>query len=440
MNHGKRKATVAFAAWPGAALAMLGLLGTACGRETPTDVGGPLLPGDAVRTFEVILDASSYLAIDSAFSGFDEIFGASFNMVAQAYQGALDAHTLARFAIPSIISAPDSAGTTRNDSTPRFIGGRIVILLDTLRSNGPAPALFRAYRVQESWHPATATWTNRVDTTGVRLPWSTPGALGGAVIDTATWAAGVDSISIRVDSATIAAWADTTTTARGAVIEAVTGGIRVRTVDLVLRLEARPRFRPDTVVTVTSRPGDPTFVINPGLGTQRSAPLIGGRPSWRTYLRFREGLDTLSIPCPQVSASCVVRLGRATLTTATLMLQPAASPAGYLPQDTFRLGTRALLVSPRAPLERSPLGEAIGVSEKLLQPSLFLPGASREGVEVPVTSFVRALATDTVPNQPAPRWLAVLPLIEGLNFGVAAFEELPRLRLVITIANQLQLR
>jgi hypothetical protein len=421
-------------------IAALVVSSTGCGRETPTDVGGPLLPGDAVRTFEVVLDAASYLAVDSAFSGFDEIFGASFNMVAHEYQGALEAHTLARFQVPTVISAPDSAGTTRSDSTPRYIGGRIVIHLDTLLSNGPAPAQFRAYRIQESWHPPTATWTHRVDTTGVQQPWSNPGGLGGAAIDTASWAAGVDSISIRVDSATIAAWADTTTLARGAVITAVTSGIRVRTVDLVLRLDARPRFRPDTVVTVTSRPGDPTFVINPGLGTQGAAPLVGGRPSWRTYMRFREGLDTLAIPCPQVSANCVIRLDQATLTFGALVFQPAASPAGYLPQDTFRLGSRALLVSPRAPVERSPLGEALGVSEDLLQPSQFLPGASREPIEVPITSFVRNLAADTVPDQPAPRWLAVLPLVEGLNFGVAAFESLPRLRLVITIANQLQLR
>jgi len=214
----------------------------------------------------------------------------------------------------------------------------------------------------------------------------------------------------------------------------------VRTLDLVLRLNARPRFRPDTVVTVTSRPGDPTFVVNPSLGAQGASPLVGGRPSWRTYLRFREGLDTLPIPCPQVSANCVVRLDQTTLSSGALVFQPTASPAGYLPQDTFRIGARALLVSPRAPIERSPLGEGIGVSEVALQPSQFLPGAARAPVEVPVTSFVRNLAADTVPDDPAPRWMAVLPLVEGLNFGVAAFEALPRLRLVITIANQLQLR
>jgi hypothetical protein len=417
------------------------VLAAACGRETPTEVGGGLLPGDAVRSFEVMLDATRYLVLDTAISGFDDIFGASFQMVAQDYQGALDAHTLGRFEIPRVISAPDSGGATRADSTPHFTGGRIVLQLDTLRSNGPPPVLYRVFRIEEEWDPTTVSWTHRVDSTGARLTWNQPGGLGGALVDTASWVAGVDSVSIRVDSQTIAAWSDTSTLARGALITAVTAGVRVRASDLVLRLDARPTFRPDTVVTVTVRPPDPTFIFDPVLGARRAEPLVGGRPSWRTYLQFQEGLDTLTVPCPQGDANCRVNLRDATVTYGALVFQPVTAPLGYLPQDSMRLGARTLLVSNLTPLERSPLGEGIGVSDDFLLPSRFLPPGSAVPVEVPITTFVRNLVADTLSDgTPAARWMAVVPVVEGIDFGVASFEAAPRLRLVITVANQLQLR
>lgn len=421
----------------------LGLLALAlaCSRESPTSVGGPLLPGDAVRSFEVILEAPSWLVVDTAVSGFDDPFGADFQLVAREFQGTLNAHTLARFEIPTVIAAPDSNNTTRNDSTPHFIGGRIVLQLDTLRSEGQKPVRYQAQRIEEEWDPASANWLNRVDSGSVRLPWSQPGALGGAIIDTASWEAGVDSVAIPVDSATIALWADTLTKARGAVILTLTSGARVRSSDVVLRLDARPTFRPDTVVTVTVRPPDPTFIFEPSLGQAGPAPLVGGLPSWRTYLQFRERMDTLTVACPQVSAECRVRLGDATVTYAGLVLHPTQSPPGFLPQDSMRLGTRPVLVSPLAPLERSPLGPFTGVAEDFLLPSRFLPQPASEPVEVPLTPFMRDLVTDTLPSDDPPsRWVAVLPLVEGVDFGMAAFEPMPRLRLVLTIANQLQLR
>jgi hypothetical protein len=62
-------------------------------------------------------------------------------------------------------------------------------------------------------------------------------------------------------------------------------------------------------------------------------------------------------------------------------------------------------------------------------------------VEVPITTFVRNLVADTlVDGTPAARWMAVVPVVEGIDFGVASFEAAPQLRLVITVANQLQLR
>ena len=52
------------------ALALLAIGLTACTRETPSEIGGPLLPPGDVSTFEVILDPADYLVFDTAFSGY----------------------------------------------------------------------------------------------------------------------------------------------------------------------------------------------------------------------------------------------------------------------------------------------------------------------------------------------------------------------------------
>jgi hypothetical protein len=254
-----------------------------------------------------------------------------------------------------------------------------------------------------------------------------------------------DSLVIDVDSQTIAAWADTTTPGRGGLISLATVGGRVRASDVVLRIDARPTFRPDTVVTVTDRPSNTTFLFDPPLGSSSAQLLVGGRPSWRSYLLFRQGLDTLSVPCPQISAECTIRLADASITFSALQLTPVASPAGYLPQDSMRLTSAFLLASSVAPLERSPLGNGVGVSADFITPSRFEPPAGGSPVEVPVTTFVRSLVGDTVAvedddENATTQWLALLPLLEGIDFGMATFAPGPKLRIVLTVARELQLR
>jgi hypothetical protein len=251
----------------------------------------------------------------------------------------------------------------------------------------------------------------------------------------------IDSLVIRVDSATIAAWSDTTTTARGVVITMVAPGGRLRASDLVLRLDARPTFNPDTIVTVTSRPPDPVFIYDPVLPDAAATPFIGGRPSWRTYFEAKDGLDTVSVACPQVSPNCRVSLGDVNITYAAILLQPVPAPAGYVPQDSLRIGAQTLIVSGFTPIERSPPGQGVGATQRFLQPSEFRAPADGPLVEVPVTAFVAALAADTtVEGAPPPRWVGLLPLVEGVDFGVTTFQPLPVLRLILTIANELQLR
>jgi hypothetical protein len=109
--------------------------------------------------------------------------------------------------------------------------------------------------------------------------------------------------------------------------------------------------------------------------------------------------------------------------------------------DSFRISAYTLLVSSNAPLARSPLGVEVGRTRPFVQPAQFRDPAGGSPVEVPVTFFVRALVQDTVATETPPtRYVAVLPSIEAIDFGVAAFRPSPRLRLVLTIASELQLR
>lgn len=426
---------------------VLAAAAAACDKEEPTGVGGPLLPGQAVRTLDVVLEPGTYLVGDTAFSGFNQAFGAPFQLVAGQFGGALEAHAMARFDIPRRISTLDTLGVTREDSMPTYLGGRIVMLVDTAHTEGPLPFTVQGTRITEDWDPASARWELRVDSGAIQLPWSTPGAGGGPVFGTAQWPQAldendlpVDSLVLPVDSATVAAWADTLAQgARGARVVTTTAGVRMRITDLLLRLDARPSIKPDTVVTVTVRPAQPTFIFTPELGRSGETPLVGGRPSWRTYFEFQPGLGDLEIPCPQVSPDCRIRLSEANITYAALLFEPVPSPAGYVPMDSLRLTAHELLVTPLTPLERSPLGSQVGISPDVLGPPRFLPPSGGEPIEVPVTRFLQRLVTDTSQDGLL-RWVAVVPVTEGVDFGLAAFQPAPRMRLVLTIANELQLR
>jgi hypothetical protein len=347
-----------------------------------------------------------------------------------------------------VIAANDSAGSVRSDSMPAIIGGRVVLQLDTLRSDAAIPFEVTAWRIDEEFDAFSADWNYRVDSTGVRLPWSQPGAMGGPLLATVSWPQGVDSLSvpfdslsIPIDSATLALWADTANHAKGVVVTMASPGGRIRALDFVLRIDARPSFRPDTVVTVTIRPNQRTFLFNPQLPSSSSQLRVGGRPSWRSYFLFRDGLDSLSIPCPQISATCTVRLRDANISYSALVLTPETAPPGFLPQDSMRLQSAQVLASSVVPLERSPLGTGAGAGRDFLLPSRFMPPSGGSSTEITVTDFVRTLALDTLRTGDRPtRWLGVLPLVEGADFGLAAFASSPRLRLILTVARELQLR
>jgi hypothetical protein len=405
-----------------------------CAQENPTEVGRELLPG-GVQTYEVILDPSRFIVEDTSFAGYYDPRAAQFLIVARDFQNALNANILTRLAIPTSVQVTDSSGTAQPDTTPTFFGGRVVMTFDSLAAGqSPAAAELRLFRMAEDFHTASVGWNLRLDTGEVRIPWAIPGGTPGSPISSATWEPGTDSLFFNVDSATIAEWADTLSPVSGFTIQAVTPGTRIRAADVALILDLRSEIRPDTTFTEVVTPPTRLFIFDPPSPDLSGGSIAGGTSGWRALLHLKEGLDTLALPCAQPAPGCSVRLGDAAISSAGLLFRAGATVPGYAPEDSVPLGVRYMFRNSAVPLERSPLGSFAG-NLRNIPPGIFLTGGD---AEVPFGTYIRQF-TDPEATKPGP-WIALVSAPEGVTFGHAAFPELPRLRLVITVGSELRLR
>lgn len=427
----------------GPALALgFALLG--CADEEPLGVGGPLLRGGVIRTFEVTLDAGAFLEDDTIAAGFVTPAEARFMVVASDF-GLLQAHTLARFdPTPLGITYPDASGNTQQDTLPLYTGGRLLVRLDTLRSVAPGPVEFRLYQTAEEWDAATAGWDLRVDTGAVELPWATAGGSPGTLLGTGSWTPGTesDSVLISLDSTIIRAWRDTATAELGVLLVTATPGVRLHVASMSLRVSAIPSPRPDTTVTVTiGTPRAQTSLFTP----QQPAPAglrLGGVPAWRAYLTLRERLDTLTIACPDGPPGCRIALGDATVNHAALVLTPLAVPATFRPAGEYTFEARPVLAGAGLPVPRAPLADTVGRLRISDPGTVFAGGAAP--VELPITRLIASLAARTT-RKPGST-VALLASPEGGQFGFGAFGGLedgvlaPRLRLILSAVEEVDLR
>ncbi|HSK19014.1 MAG TPA: hypothetical protein VK912_07725 [Longimicrobiales bacterium] len=410
------------------------LFAGACTQDSPTEAGSGLLPPDAIRTFEFVLGPERYLQWDTAFGLYSATADADYTLIANDYEGVLNSRVLLRYPIPRTITVLDTLGVLRTDSMPVYFAGDVRVLVDTLASTDP-PATLELYRPTEDWDRLTATWQFRVDSAGAQLPWAQPGGSPGTLIGSTTWAQG-DTVLIPVDSATIAAWADTAMAVRGAVLGTSTPGTRIRSVLPTLRLRARSTINPDTVVEFTLAPGR-TFIYEPQQPDSVGTPRVGGTPAWRTVMRLRERLDTVTVACPGVP-NCTLRLGDVSINYGALLLQPVPSPAGFAPELPLNLTLHAVLPSPLLPLTRSPVTGALGGIEASVPVSSFMaPGAPV--VELAATEFMRLLFTPGEDDDFTPEYVALLPAGSTRTFGFGTFAEMPSLRIIVTISRELQL-
>ncbi len=414
----------------------------ACADEDPVGIDD-LVPDDAVRTYEVVLDAPAFLAATSSATGFVRPAVSGFAVVAEDAGGSLDAHGLLRFQLPlATVQYVDTAGRTRTDSLHAVIGGELIAKLDSTTARPSQPVTLALYRIDEAWDPLSASWEFRVDTAGVREPWTQPGGTVGTLVSTATLNPTSSSVTFAVDSATIAAWSDTTDATRGALIASQTPGERVRLDSFLLRLRSRPSPRPDTVVIDTVGTRFVTFVHDPQPDAAGTL-YVGGVPAWRSYVTLAERLDTVvvTVPCDAEPTGCRYRLGDVTINYAGLLLQPKTPPSGFALADSISVLGVSILGGGQIPLPRAPLGAAVGGPRKIA-PQAFLDGGAR--VDLPITDAVVILTQrrdDDAVRRPS---VAFIDGGEGDRFGLAAFassgDDAPKLRLIFSVVNQGQVR
>lgn len=420
------------------ALAGLCVLGTlACAEIAPTAVDDDLLP-PAPLTVEIRLDWDEFGRNLEVLGGYGSAQELGSGVTARLFAGSLNARTLSRFTgYPRAATVRDAEGNTRADSSLTFVGGWVVARIDTPTSVADGPVTLSLGALQQRWDPRTTNWEFAVDTINDRSPWGEPGA--GPVLDLgqAVWdpAAG-DSVLFPVDSAQVAAWADTLDLARGVRLDAVTEGVRLKVDNLFLRLDTRSSLDPDTTLVLTAPRQALTFVYDPVPAPPPDGIRIGGTPSWRTVLDIDvpAALSGPDVLC--AAAGCPFALTEDRLNYAALVLRTRATPAAFQPTDTVNLDVRPVLQ--RSALPKSPLGASLTATlGRRVGPELFgsAPGGT---IEIPITQFVQDLIRGTTASGGTPsETLALLSTFEPLSIAFASFygpgsEFEPRLKLIVT--------
>ena len=432
-----------------AALLLGALTLGACERELPTDIGGEHLPESSLRTYEIILQDEAFLIGDTLVRGFGTSDLSSTLIVAENWRDTLDAHALVRFAdFPETVTYSDSNGA-HTDTITRFIGGRIVVRLDTvalrLDSTVTDTAItFEMYELAEAFDARTATWQARIALPDDTTLWMTPGGTPGDLIGTQTWtyvradSTHADSVSFALDSALVSEWATGSDDDRAILITTTTNGARTQIV--VPRLALTVRLdREDTAARVTNAVVEAQrFVYDPPPPAPVAELRVGDNSAWRSFITFAPGLDSLEIPCPDDPAGCSFLLGDVTVNRAELRLTALEVPEVWRPRANIALEARPLLGEDSRPLERAPLGDTTGIALGIEPETFAADGDSI--VRMGVSRFVRGLLTagsDTAVTD-RNRTLALLTAPEPIGFGIARFggfgtEYAPVLRLIVTL-------
>ncbi|MEJ2184342.1 MAG: hypothetical protein P8Z36_00215 [Gemmatimonadota bacterium] len=428
--------------WLGLFPAALMVLG-GCGKESPTALGGSLVKGN-VRTYQVTLNAADFLVTDTTFDNFEPPGGVPFVLVANQFEGTFTAHTLLKYRLPTQFTYTDTTDNSFTDTLPQFTGGTVVLYVDTTANRPPAGTGLSLYRLTEPFDTGSVSWTTRIDTGSVNEPWTQPGGTTGALIDTTSLAADIDSITFHVDSATAVMMADTATPFPGMLVETAQGA-RVRFLSGKFMVDARPTAKPDTIIALgTSQ--EAKFIYNimppaPGDSLLR----VGGIPGWRTIFRFRPLEDAqLNLGADCGLASCVRPMKDLLINYAALELTPHYA-GGFRPEAPFLVDVLAVLESPGVPLVRSPLsqspGGVTGGTGVTLATDPFTAAPQDTGaVEVPITLYLRTLASSSTAAADRHTALAVAPINPSSAFGYGEFmsvntADAPKLRLIVSVIN-----
>lgn len=401
-----------------------------CGDEGPVSTGSELL-GEALRTVHVVLDAPQFLEADTTYDRIGSLNGASFGVVGNDFENEMDAHVLFQISRPVRATYVDPEGNTRTDSLEAIRGGRVTVVVDSQTAAQP-PLELAVYDVTEDWDAASANWTHRVDTTGTRETWTTPGGTLGSERGAATWT-GDDTVVIAIDSATASVWHDPDAAGRGGALRLSSPDNRLRLQTVEFAFDIVPAGTPDTVLqggSVIRR----ITVATPDSAPGTEALRVGGLPVWRSALKFRS-LSDVTVPCENGPTSCTIELSEVTVTAASLLMSTHAA-GGRRPERGMRMESRGILQGPGVPLTRSPFTGVLGRMDEDIGVSAFSAPAAQQ-VRVPVTGYVQDNVSTPDDETPV-LWLALVAVAEKTLFGYGEFGSLdaadpPQLELIVTI-------
>ena len=381
------------------------------------------------RTVEVFIPFDDFVDDVQVLGGFGSAADLPYGVVALDF-GGLNARTLVHL---------------DDFSSDDFVGGRVVLVFDTLNGSVETPVDVQVFDVSEDWHAPTVTWDVTVDTAGDRRFWTQPGggsttSLGVGNFDAFKFwreddlAALVDSVSIPIDSSAVAALQDPTGGARGLLVAGAEPGIFLRLVNvkLVLSLgESSPGVTLEEEVPLR----DLSYMTDPVPAAPVGWLRVGGAPSWRSVITMSipRSVDGTAELCGTVG--CQIDLTEVDLNLAELVLTTRATESAFQPQDTARMGFRRVLNTELLP--KSPLGASLVPFVKSVPPELFSTQAGTP-VGVSLTRFVAGILSDDAETGTVS--LALFSAIEPLMNGFASFEGgggagAPVLRLMFTISN-----
>ncbi len=419
------------------------LVAGACTDDIPTSQDRDLISAEA-ETFEVRIPFGDLADDVQVIGGFGAPWELNLGVVARDYPEGFEGKTLIRFgSYPTEVTVEDEDGETQADSDLTFVGGRVVLQVDTsvVRGNGPFTLSLAA--TDAPWDERSATWDHAVDTLGGQVPWEEPGGGPARELGQGEWdPAEGDSLVVEVDSATVAEWGDTLNVNRGLRVASASPGSRLRIRAAFLELDVEPSVNPDTVVTESAGVRDLTFIYTPRPETGDGVLQVGGVPSLRSVFRLSlpEAVDPPEALCQRIR--CPLPLSSELVVFASLMLETRTSqPPGLQLADSLALEVRPVLEPGRLP--RAPVGSPAQSRSVRLTPELF-GGGGRESVEVPITVYIRDLLDARRDGEEFPTTLALLAASEPTPPGVATFagsgpEGEPHLRLLITLSEGVQL-
>ncbi len=389
------------------------------------------------QTLEVLVPSEHFIQNVRILGGYGSPSDFGSGVVAKDFNG-FSAKTIVRFA-----TYPESFELQGTQSGLRFVGGRIVLSFDSVQSPSEQGIDIDIFATQQPWDAKTVTWSVAVDTVGNETSWNQPGAGASLLVasgeldshltsDSVTTFA---SISLDVDSATVAAWGEAGDYSRGMVVASSDSGTRLNLWNAQLVLKAVPLVDPDTIVEIPIPVSDLSFMADPIPVDPNGWLRVGGLPSWRSVMTIKlpEQVQGSVEVCGSVG--CLFDLAKSQLNLAELILTTRETEIGFKPTEPLGIQIRSVLSPPSLP--KSPLGDLIGELQGVMVQPEFFNAAGQEIVSFELTDLLDVGFDETSSMFPS-ETIVLLSSDEGSDLSFASFQGpgnsgFPVLRLLLTI-------